>query len=54
MAQGDNHPDPKTRQAQLHQQELAPHWSNVPSGQNAGETPAAQSTDTHHFLPCST
>ena len=26
----------------------------VPSGQNAGEAPAAQNTDTHHFPPCST
>ena len=50
MAQGDNHRDPKTRQGQ-HRQELAPNWSTVPIGQNAGKTPAAQNTDTHPFNP---
>ena len=54
MAQGDNHPDPKTRQGQQHRQKLAPSLSTVPSGLNAGKTHVAQNTDTHPFSPCST
>ena len=54
MAQSDNHPDPKTRQGQQHRQELAPNWSTVPNGQNAGKASAAPNADTHPFPPCST
>ena len=51
MAQSDNHPDPKTRQGQQHQQELAPNLSIVPSGQNAGRAPAVKILTHIHFHP---
>ena len=52
MAQCENHPDPKTRQGQQHRQELAPNWSTVPSGQDAGKPPDAQNTDIQPFPHC--
>ena len=54
MAQNDNHPDLKTRQGRQHRQNLGPHPSTVPSGQNVGNTHAAKNTDTHPIPPCST
>ena len=54
MAQSDNNPDPKTRQGRQHRHELAPHQSTVPSGENAGKSPADQNAGTHRFSSCST
>ena len=53
MAQSDNHPDPNSRKGQQHRQELAPHQSTVPIGQDAVRNFAALNTDTHPFPPCS-